>query len=639
MPKSEFHFEDILLDKEVQDDFIGFPIAEKVFRLVRILSFFLILFVAFQVFRIGVFQHDSYEERALANIENFRLFQAERGLISDRFHETLAENVSAFSAYIVPRDLPDDEKERDQIFAALSEYFGLDRETLQARVREEEKYFDSRVLLSADVPPEQIEEVSSFSYPGFLLEEGFRRAYYSSPVFSHILGYTAPVNEDDLRAKSNLVLRDEIGRSGLEAYYDEYLRGVRGLQMYVRDSLGDVLETQLVRNSERGYTLTTNIDREFQEYFYTRMKRELEALGRDIGVGIAMNPQNGEVLALFGIPGYDASRLVEYLDDGDRPLFNRAVSGLYSPGSTIKPLHAVAALEEGVVTPLTSIFSAGYLRVSSPANPGYSQVFHDWAAHGWVNVRSALAVSSNVYFYEIGGGYQKQKGLGIGRLKKWWQEFRLDKKTGIDLPAEVSGFLPDPEWKKSAFNREWFQGDTYNVSIGQGDLLITPLELLSYISAIANGGKFYRPRIMREVLDEKGDVYSRSLPVILRDIGEKISGALDDVRSGMLDAVAMPRGTAYMLHDLPFAVAAKTGSAQVENNRKTNAFFVGYGPVSGTEDKEQRTGNSELASGGTEPELAILVLVENAREGSLNVVPIAKDVFAWYYENRIKGGK
>lgn len=631
---SEFHFEDILLDKEVQEDFVGFPIAERIFRWFRIFSFLIILFVAFQVFRVGVLQHDSYEERALANIENFRLFQAERGLILDRFGETLAENVSAFSAYIVPRDLPDDEKERDQIFMALSEYFGLDEEALRARVGQEEKYFDSRVLLLEDVPPEQIPEVSSFSYPGFFLEEGFRRAYYNPPAFSHVLGYTAPVNEDDLRAKSNLVSGDLIGRSGLEAYYDEYLRGVRGLQMYVRDSVGDVLETQLVRNSERGYTLTTNIDRELQEYFYTRMKRELDALGRDVGVGIAMNPQNGEILALFGIPGYDASRLVEYLDDGARPLFNRAVSGLYSPGSTIKPLHAVAALQEGIVTPVTSIFSAGYIRVSSPNNPGYSQIFRDWAAHGWVNVRSALAVSSNVYFYAVGGGYEKQKGLGIGRLKKWWQEFRLDKKTGIDLPSEVSGFLPDPQWKKNTFDREWFQGDTYNVSIGQGDLLITPLELLSYISVIANGGKFYRPRIMREVLDEKGDVYSRSLPVALKDVSPKISGVLGEVQAGMLDAVAMPRGTAYMLHDLPFTVAAKTGSSQVENNRKTNAFFVGYGPVRGSRASGPEGTPAEGGS-ATSNGIAVLVLVENAREGSLNAVPIAKDVFAWYYENRL----
>ena len=342
-------------------------------------------------------------------------------------------------------------------------------------------------------------------------------------------------------------------------------------------------------------------------------------------------------------PGFNTDEIATYLNDRDKTLFTRAVSGLYNPASTIKPLHATAALYEGVIRPEAKIFSAGYLEVPNPFFPANPSIFKDWRAHGWVDVRSALARSSNVYFYEIGGGFQAQAGLGIARLKKWWQEFRLDKKTGIDLPQEETGFLPDPSWKKRVAGRNWLLGDTYNVSIGQGDLLITPIELLSYISSIAARGKFYQPRIMKQIHTAEGRVVEESSPIVIKDLGEEIKDTLYYVEQGMLDGVREPYGTSYALRDIPMTIAGKTGSAQVQNNSKTNAFFVGYGRVPLRMDStispqayesSESTNTSEDES--AKPEIAILILVEDAKEGSLNVVPVARDVFLWYYEHRIK---
>jgi penicillin-binding protein 2 len=266
----------------------------------------------------------------------------------------------------------------------------------------------------------------------------------------------------------------------------------------------------------------------------------------------------------------------------------------------------IAALEEGVISPQREIFSPGYLEIPNPYNPDKPTRYADWRYQGNVNLYSALAQSSNVYFYTVGGGAGDIKGLGITKLRNWWQEFNFGVPTGIDLPGEAKGFLPSPEWKEKTQKRSWLLGDTYNVSIGQGDFLVTPIQLLSYIGAVANGGKIYRPYIVQELNQPK---INKDLTGILSQIKE--------AQKGMRMGVTSPMGTSYRLNDLPFEVAAKTGSAQVKNNTQENAFFVGYAPYQN-------------------PKIAILVLIENSKEGSLNAVPIAKDVLSWYYENRLK---
>ena len=303
------------------------------------------------------------------------------------------------------------------------------------------------------------------------------------------------------------------------------------------------------------------------------------------------------------------------LNSSNHPLFNRSVSGAYNPGSTIKPLVALAALSEGVIDAKKQIFSAGFIEIPNPYFPDKPSRFLDWKPHGWVDLHSALARSSNVYFYEIGGGFNDTKGLGIDKLKEWWGKFGLGQKTNIDLPSEDNGFLPDPEIKERKTRDIWRIGDTYNVSIGQGDLLVTPIQLINFIAAIANGGKLYQPYVVKNIIGPNNEIAKENNQLILSDYSS-LSDYIAEVQKGMNDTVDKSYGTAHLLSDLPVTVAAKTGSAQILNNTQTNAFFVGYAPA-------------------VNPQIAILVLIENAREGSLNAVPVAKDVLNWYHWNRL----
>jgi penicillin-binding protein 2 len=436
------------------------------------------------------------------------------------------------------------------------------------------------------------------------VEDDYMRQYPEPFIFSHILGYTKSVD-----FKSTIE-----GTAGLEAEYDEILAGVDGVRIAYRDARGTILGEKKAQEARAGKTLTTTIDAGFQRYFYARFKEGLDSLGKTSGVGLAMNPKTGEILSLVSFPSFDNNDPAKYLMTGGNPLFNRAVSGVYSPGSTIKPLVALAALHEKLVTPEFTVYSKGYLELPNPYDPEKPSKFLDWKAQGLVSMYSALARSSNVYFYVVGGGCTavtcndvgRSKGLGINKLNEYWKIFGLDKKTGVDMPSEGVGFLPNPTEKEQRTGQPWRIGDTYNVAIGQGDLQVTPIRLLTFFSSLANKGKAVKPHLL---------LLSTAPHAVTQDYSSWTE-EIDAVRQGVRDVVAKPYGTANALYDLPYKTSGKTGSAQIQNNAKTNAFFMGYGP-------------------SDDPELAILILVEDAKTGSLNAVPIGYDVMRWYYENRM----
>lgn len=600
--KKPLNLEDILLDKPVEDELIEVPLAEKVFKLFFAVSAVVFLVIVFQLVNIGLDQ-DLYKKSALANIMRAQIQKAPRGIIKDRFGNPLLENGPAFRAFLSLKDFSHNPKERDEELGKISEVFGITKEELVEKI-ENHDWRLGRLLLDDSLSQEKLVALSSRNLTGVDIEPSFVRIPADSFAFSHILGYVGLVTKDDLVSNPELYSEDEIGKTGLEYYYDKVLRGKNGKKIRVFNAAGEVYEERVVSKPQPGRDLNTFIDKEFQIYFYKRLKEQIDFLGSSGGAGIAVNPQNGEVLALFSIPSFDLQKVADYLERKNTPLFNRAVGGLYNPGSTIKPLVAIAALEEGIITPTTQFFSGGYIKLDNPYDPDNPSIYRDWKPHGWVNLYSSLARSSNVYYYIVGGGYKEFKGLGIERLNKWWKLFRLNRKTGIDTMGEGQGFLPNPSWKKKNSGSDWRIGDTYNVSIGQGDLLLTPLELISYISAIANGGKLYKLRI------------SSKIPEVLADLGDIIKeSSFEAVRQGMRDAVKMSYGTAYELSDLPFSVSAKTGSAEA-GTKNTNAFFVGYAP-------------------SENPQIAILVLIEGAKEGSMNTTPVARDVFLWYYEHRM----
>lgn len=614
--KNLFLEESVLDDLSQEFDYLELPLSVRAFRLIIIVAAFLALVVISRIAYLGWANKDFYTERALANASHITTTRAERGIILDREGQPLLTNLPAFRISINLAELLKNKDNEEQLSPKLESILGLPSGYIADLVSNVNLEKQSSLTVSRQASVDQVIKLKNLNSPAILIESDFKRQYTDGYVFSQIIGYTGAVDKNDLNSDPSLALNDTIGKTGLEAYYEDQLKGQDGETINYRDVGGKVIGDKTMKAAVPGDELYLTIDSDLQKYFYNRLVQGVTAVGSKSGVGIALNPQTGEVLALVDVPSFDNNQIqAKDLTSPTKPMFNRAISGGYSPGSTIKPLVAYAALKENIISPDKQIYSPGYLDVPNPYNPDEPTRFLDWRPQGWVDIYSALAKSSDVYFYEVGGGFGDQLGLGISRLKEYWQKFGLGSPTGIDLPGEASGFLPDPQTKEKSAKDIWRIGDTYNVSIGQGDLLVTPIELINYLAAVANGGKIYRPFLVEKIADSNGKVLSETTSQALADYSAD-TNIWKIIQKGMVDGVVQPYGTSHLLADLPIEVAAKTGTAQIQLNTKTNAFFVGYAPR-------------------VNAQIAVLVLIENAREGSLNAVPVAKDVFRWYYENKI----
>lgn len=613
--REDLAFEDTLSDMFAErQEVVEVPLTNSVIWFVG-LSIFLMSFVVIGRLAFLARGFEAYENQSQRNLMRYKELVPPRGMIYDRFGTVLAENKPTYVLFLNLKQFLARKDKGQKILAELNEVLGLAPEEVWRMISESDPTrHGGRVLLVDDIAQTQLIELKSVNEEALEIESGFRREYPKGPTYVSLIGYTGAVNADDLKSDPGLSAQAVMGRAGIEGFYDTHLRGEAGSITQIRNAKGEVLSDPEIKEPKIGSPLHLTIDAEFQAYFVKRFAEGLRALGRTTGVGMAINPQTGEVLALFNFPLYDNNVFSaagrndekrEILNSSLRPLFNRAVAGFYNPGSTIKPLVGVAALKEEVITPQREIFSPGYLDVPNPYDPEKPTRFLDWRYQGLVDLGSAIAQSSNVYFYTVGGGFGDIGGLGISRLHTWWEKFGLGKASGIDLTGEASGFLPDAVEKEKKTGTPWLLGDTYNVSIGQGDLLLTPIQILNYISAIANGGKLYRPFLNREMEEKK----------VLADLSD-LGPYIRQVQRGMVEAVDSSLGTAHLLDDLQFHIGAKTGSAQIQNNAQENAFFVGYAPVE-------------------DPKIAILVLIERSKEGSLNTIPIAKDALRWYYEHRI----
>ena len=600
-------------------DYLERPISKKIFWLVGIALGLSVLIIFGRVVFLNVVKGDFYDQRADSNVNRERSIAAYRGVITDRYGEVLAESSDTFSVFVNINELAKEKDELDYILIKVAEATGLAVEEIKKEVEKVDLERTTEVALVRNIEPAEAIAVRALALDGLHVENDYRREYDDGPIFAPIIGYTG-VSETD---------NSIVGKMGLERFYDDQLRGEDGTYVYVRNALGEVLDERVSLEAISGEKMETTIDAGLQRYFYNRMKSQLAMLGSRAGAGIAIDPASGEILALISLPSYDnnafvtpgrGSEINEYFNNSLKPLFNRAIMGSYSPGSTIKPLVALAALHENVVDPVFGVYSPGYLDVPNPYDPEKPTRFLDWREQGWVNVRSALAKSSNVYFYEVGGGFGDLEGLGITRLKKYWRVFGLGGETGVDFVGEATGFLPDPEWKEERTGQPWRIGDTYNVSIGQGDLEVSPLQLIRFIASIADGGYMRRPHFVRELVAPDGmKTVARWQDVSFDYSNWKVE--LEEVRAGMAQGVNKDYGTSHMLASLPMSAAGKTGSAQISNNTKTNAFFVGYAPT------DPEPGQSQIA---------VLVLIEDAKEGSLNAVPVGYDVLNWFYKNRMK---
>jgi len=600
--EQELSFEEAIFDQWAGDlKRLELPLARGVFWLLGFLGLILIFIVLGRVFYLTIVSGDFYQNRAALNINKELVVPAYRGLIADRFGEQLVKNIPSFRFSLDKNELLRLKDGRPELLAKVAKILGKDVADLEVIIQKIDLERGTKAIVSPNISLEQAIDLRALQSEAVVVEDDFQREYVEPLIFSHILGFTGVVDW------TNTIE----GKTGVEAVYDEQLRGTDGVKIFYRDVGGNTLQEKIISQAKSGFPLQLTIDGDFQRHFYQRFRQGLADLNRSSGTGIALNPKTGEILALVSFPSYSNNEPAKYLESFQNPMFNRAVSGLYAPGSTVKPLVALAALHEKVVKPTDSFAAPGYLEIPNPFNPKKPNRFLDWRDHGQVDLYEGLARSSNIYFYIVGGGipvgtsgYKSFKGLGIERLRQYWSKFGFDAITGVDLPGEAVGFLPNPEDKEDRTDQPWRIGDTYNVAIGQGDLTVTPLRLLTMISVFANNGLMMKPRLS-----------SGEYPEVLADFSDW-TAEIKEVRKGLRDAVAKPYGTANRLYDLSYKTAGKTGSAQIANNTKTNAFFVGYGPDS-------------------DPEIAVLVLVEDAAQGSLNAVPIAKDVLEWYYNHRL----
>ncbi|MFA4975170.1 MAG: penicillin-binding transpeptidase domain-containing protein [Candidatus Paceibacterota bacterium] len=397
---------------------------------------------------------------------------------------------------------------------------------------------------------------------------------YISPGFSHVLGYVSYPTQDK---SGNYWQSEFIGKDGLEKQYNQELRGVNGSKIVEIDARKIIHSENIVNAPSRGVDLITTIDSRIQSELYTLIKNLSASNSFSGGAGVLINIKNGEVLTSVSFPEYDSEvlslgkdteKIQNYLKDKRKVFLDRTISGLYVPGSIVKPFFAIGALTEGIIDPYKKILSTGSISIPNPYLKDQETVFKDWKAHGWVDMRQALAVSSDVYFYEIGGGFQGQKGLGIVNIEKYASLFGIGQKTGIDLPDEKSGVIPSPEWKIKNFNGEvWRIGDTYHTVIGQYGFQVTPMEMARAISALANYGTLITPHY---ILGDKEK----------ENIISKINFKKEDfntIHEGMRESVLV--GTSVLLNVPYIKVASKTGTAQLGiNKNKVNSWIVGFFP-------------------------------------------------------------
>jgi len=631
----------------------------------RAVLFGLVILVVFGVFTLRLWnlqfvQGEKYTIQADEQRLRTIAVDAPRGLIYDRNGEVLVRNVPVFDVVVVPAYLPEDEAEEETVLRRLAEMLGMMytsegikgdgkptppglRELLDA-VPFSGHYYPLIVKRDVDRETALLVAQEAVTMPGVSVEVERRRDYLYGPLVSQILGYLSPIPEgaeEDYEAEGYDPAVDRVGMAGVEATYEDMLRGQKGRRIVEEDVIGRqirVVEEQSVPVPGSNVYLT--IDLELQGFVEEALKKAMEApsVNSPRGVAIVMNPQTGEILAMVSLPTYDNNLFVKGLsaedwqmlnEDRHRPLLNHAVSDALPTGSIFKIIVASAALQEGVITPRTQFLCEGKMVVPNkyyPNDPGQAQPFYCWnlSGHGWLDVVGGIAHSCDIFFYKVGGGFEEEdfEGLGVAKIAEYARLFGLGERTGIELPAEVEGLVPTADWKRLTYGESWSTGDTYILSIGQGYLLATPLQMLNAANAVANGGTLYRPQIVHHVTDSQGNLVEAFSPEIVRTLPISAEN-LSLVQQGMEAAVAS--GTAPKAQLEGIRVAGKTGTAQYCDDialdtgicgegleQPTHAWFIAYAPAEN-------------------PEVSVVVFVYNGGEGSVVSVPVAHDILEHYF--------
>lgn len=575
-----------------------------------------------RTFYLQVGQHDYFIQRAESNRISLIPTPPNRGLILDRNGRILAENYSAYTLELARSQIEDLEATLTELGKLIEITPGQLRRF--RRLLTESHEFET-VALKNKLTDEEVAILATQRYrlPGVEVKARLFRNYRAGPSMAHVVGFIGRINDRDLKRlreegrEENYRGSAHIGKTGLEQSYEQLLHGRTGFDQMEIDASGRAVRMLSRIPPVPGKDLRLHLDVELQAVAE-------EAFGDYLGGLVALDPDTGGVLALVSKPGFDPNLFVDGIDpetwkalneSPERPMVNRVLRGIYPPGSTIKPLMALAGLELGLRTPGDRIVDPGYFSL-----PNSSHRFRDWKreGHGVVDLRRSISQSCDTYYYKLA------VDMGIQRMHDYLAQFGLGAQTGIDLEGESAGLLPSPEWKRRRWKQPWYPGETVIAGIGQGYHLTTPLQLAMATAMLANGGKHVEPRLADAVREAHGKTW-QPIPGKVRDQVKIDPRNLDVVREGMMD-VMRPGGTAARAAlGAPYAIAGKTGTAQVVGikqgarydasklalQHRDHALFIAYAPA----DK---------------PTIAVAVMVENGGSGSGTAAPIARAVLDYY---------
>jgi len=602
--RRKFKVIDSFTEKQLDERFDSkFP---KYINILSILFGVLILVYTIRVFYLQIFNFNEFKTLSEKNYIRSTIIYPSRGLIFDRNGDFLVKNVPYFFIYqnidkcLIRSPEGNSFEECKNELQKLKKFIEFDEINIL------NKYFPGRVIL--------IKKNLNKNNVNMLLTnlDDFRsievnvvptRNYIYSISMSHILGYVSEGDSFDEKYE---------GKDGLELYYNDVLSGTKGFTQKKYDSTNQLLDTYSGVSPISGKNIKLTLDAKLQEYVYRKLKNKVESTKDSTGGSVVVqNPNTGEVLALVNFPSYDIQKFSdgisskdyqELLDNPGKPFFNRAIAGAYPPGSVFKLVTASAILEENIAKSEDTIFDRGYIEIKNYR-------YHNWKldGHGLVDVTRAVKVSNDTYFYIYTAGFEDKKGLGVSKLHDWALKFNISKKTEIDLPGEVPGFMPDGK------NKDWYLGDTFITAIGQGDVLSTPIQTSVLMSYFAANQKAFKPYLVSEV-----DNASRKETLLFSNL---MSDKNFQVVKNSLREVNNVGGTAYSFHDFKkkwgFDSGGKTGTSEFLKNgaMKTHAWYSGFAPY----DKG---------------EIVVTVFLEDGGGGSDDAAPLARDIIDFYFTQK-----
>ena len=571
-----------------------------------------------------VIESDELSLRSVNNTLRTQSIPAPRGLIFDRNIEVIAENKPKFQLEMVPEQV----NKLESSLLYLTELGILDENEISAieqRVRRNYQFKSIVIKRDLDEREMAIFANNRMLLKGFDIKSRLTRNYPQNEIYAHVVGYMGSISSSDYERFDPVFYtgKEQIGKSAIEREYEHILRGVPGKQKLLVNVRGRVMDEIEKEAFTSGNDIILTLNSELQRTAY-------ESMAEKKGSVVAMDPRNGEILAMISMPSFNPTAISLGLSQSDfdklnrdkkKPLFNRATAGQYPPGSTVKPMLALGALDMGIVDSEYYLPCEGEFKL-----PNYSRPFRDWATHGSVNAKRAIQASCDVYFYETA------VEMGIERMSTFLKKFNLGEKTKLDLGNEKKGVVPNQEWKRNNFkskeNQNWYLGETVIAGIGQGYMLATPMQLAYATSIIANRGFAFKPHILKQINLKDSDE-------VLKTESERINHVMniddkywDIVFDGMNAVVNEQRGTAYGVFPENSDIAGKTGTSQVFSMDKRSGddvpeelrdhgLFIGFAPINN-------------------PEIVIAVLVENGGGGRVAAAPVAEKMFSKFQEIRGK---